>query len=560
MFSIIIFSKDRPLQLHAYLESILMFSDAKQEQISVIYKETPNIDYARTIKTFPNVKWHSENNFYEDLSEQIDEANDFIMFGCDDVVFTNNFSLSQSISILQSNNDVFGVSIRLGKNILTFPYSAANVDNYYIWPWANEKSHYGYPWELCCTLYRKSDIREMLKKYSKAIKSPNYFEEIFASNNQYIKKPFLACFEKSSAIVITVNRVQDTHPNAIDTSLKTDIYTLNEIYKNNKLDVKTIAKIPNNEIHVGAEYFILEKGVKLKNKSQKYSWSKFRKNIKTLFRFNIKDTLGRQLTEERLFQILEGFKYELNSSDVLRPNIMTAEETIYELINTNKSIARFGDGEFILIQGHSIGFQDTSPLLAARLKQILQSNDEKIMIGIPYAFFFYNENFHDFVKHFFKTWVATNRSNILKLLNLNIQYADTTCSQMYAQYENFDFDKYFELTKTIWKDKDITMVCGESTFNNVTNNIFDCAKSIEYLYCPSKNAFRAYEEILDKAKKIDKNRLIVIVLGPTATVLAFDLAQAGHRALDLGHIAKDYQTFIHNVQHNKETISAFFKD
>lgn len=38
-----------------------------------------------------------------------------------------------------------------------------------------------------------------------------------------------------------------------------------------------------------------------------------------------------------------------------------------------------------------------------------------------------------------------------------------------------------------------------------------------------------------------KDRLIIIVLGPTAKLLAYDLNKLGYRALDLGHMAKAYE-------------------
>ena len=37
---------------------------------------------------------------------------------------------------------------------------------------------------------------------------------------------------------------------------------------------------------------------------------------------------------------------------------------------------------------------------------------------------------------------------------------------------------------------------------------------------------------------------MIIILGPTAKVLAYDMSQLGYRALDLGHIAKAYDWYI----------------
>jgi len=73
------------------------------------------------------------------------------------------------------------------------------------------------------------------------------------------------------------------------------------------------------------------------------------------------------------------------------------------------------------------------------------------------------------------------------------------------------------------------------------------------------NAFEVYEDLLVKAKQIDKGRLIVIILGPTATVLAYDLAKLGYQALDFGHIAKDYDFYIKKISHDSASIANFLK-
>jgi len=61
----------------------------------------------------------------------------------------------------------------------------------------------------------------------------------------------------------------------------------------------------------------------------------------------------------------------------------------------------------------------------------------------------------------------------------------------------------------------------------IGNDLFDGVSSLQRLICPSKNAFSHYTEILEKAKKLGKDKLVLIALGPTATVLSYDLARAG---------------------------------
>lgn len=45
-------------------------------------------------------------------------------------------------------------------------------------------------------------------------------------------------------------------------------------------------------------------------------------------------------------------------------------------------------------------------------------------------------------------------------------------------------------------------------------------------------------------EKQDKSKLILIALGPTATVLSFDLSVNEYTALDIGHIDIEYEWFL----------------
>jgi glycosyltransferase family protein len=264
---------------------------------------------------------------------------------------------------------------------------------------------------------------------------------------------------------------------------------------------------------------------------------------------------------EELGSILDGIKYEIadNLQNLKRLNIKNSEETIEELIEKRASFCRFGDGEFSLINGESIGFQRADPKLAKRLLEILQSDIQNIFIGIPHCYYSSVEEMRAFPKSFMRTWVARNRTQITELAISSKQYYDTACTQLYALYETFDFRRYFSRIKQIWRDRDVVIICGKTVFDGIDINIFDCAKSIEYQYAPSFDAFEAYDGLLASAKQIGKDKLVIIILGPTATVLAYDMAKEGYQALDLGHIAKDYDFFSKGMTHNSETIANFFK-
>ncbi len=78
----------------------------------------------------------------------------------------------------------------------------------------------------------------------------------------------------------------------------------------------------------------------------------------------------------------------------------------------------------------------------------------------------------------------------------------------------------------------------------VGNDLFNNVNSIQRIICPAENAFNLYDQIYKEALKIDKNKLFLISLGPTATILAFDLYKARYQAIDIGHVDIEYEWYL----------------
>lgn len=68
-------------------------------------------------------------------------------------------------------------------------------------------------------------------------------------------------------------------------------------------------------------------------------------------------------------------------------NIMKTQDTIRYIIEKECSVARFGEGEFelMLYSNKNLGFQVYSDELAKKLKEVLQCNNDKLLICVPYA-------------------------------------------------------------------------------------------------------------------------------------------------------------------------------
>lgn len=144
------------------------------------------------------------------------------------------------------------------------------------------------------------------------------------------------------------------------------------------------------------------------------------------------------------------------------------------------------------------------------------------------------------------------------LVHMDATYGDSTITMPYMLYKKLDFDRYYAKLEQLWKDKDIVLICGKTIFDKLDSNIFSSARSIEYLYGPRTNAFEQYDKLLEQALATDNNKLKLIILGQTATVLAYDLAKQGHRAIDMGHSAKDYNAYLKQAPVDNRSICNFF--
>lgn len=550
--SVIVFSKGRPMQMHAYLESLLKFSDAAQEMVTVLYCETENIRYEKLRQRFPQVKWIKESKFETDLKKIVSDAGEYIMFGCDDVVFTREFSLQKACEYLNANEQVFGYSMRLGGNIKPVPENLSSDDTILEWKWDCPYQHYNYPWELDCTLYRKEDVVRMTMEEETAIKNPNFYEAMITPDNrkERITRPNMASNRQSGcAVVITVNRVQETHQNGFDDSMLTDIYSLDRLYNDadNTLDIEKIASMDNSMIHVGSEYFLLRKEAKgYSSNSLKRRMKKASETANRLMRF-----------PRRVHRHFERRSYEKGRyADRLK--ILNTDETLTLMENEKISFLRFGDGEIAIMQGNSIPFQEYDARLAKRLRKLLRTNIDGLKIGIPYYYMHPVKHLNEFTAKFAGA-LALQRRFLCKYCDRDMTYIDTAITQVYQTYEKYDFRKYYKRMQKLLSDRHVTIVCGEGVFDKLEYKAFDACKSVEFITAPSMNAYADYDKLLKEVLQTGKKRLVCIVLGPTAKVLACDLHKKGYQAWDMGHYFKDYDAYMRKRPRTAAEIAQFYK-
>ena len=72
------------------------------------------------------------------------------------------------------------------------------------------------------------------------------------------------------------------------------------------------------------------------------------------------------------------------------PKVINSIDSLKKINNEKLSIARYGDGEFFIMSGKSIKFQEYDPTLASRLKEILFTWGNDFYPCIP-AIYKFNE-------------------------------------------------------------------------------------------------------------------------------------------------------------------------
>lgn len=224
------------------------------------------------------------------------------------------------------------------------------------------------------------------------------------------------------------------------------------------------------------------------------------------------------------------------------PKVASIDETIQEVVANQCSVSRFGDGEVLLTNPNKeIGFQKGDYLLAERLKEILTSNEEGHLVCISDTFtniWRYNRK----ARRFWRTHFFLYGSLWDKMLVPDRLYYNTFITRPYMDFASkVDCERWFREMKKIWQDRDIVFIEGEKSRLGVGNDLFNNVRSIRRILCPPRDAFDRYESIIKEALKMEKEVLFLIALGPTATVLAYDLFKAGYQAIDAGHVDVEYE-------------------
>lgn len=214
--NIIVFSKDRALQLELFLRSFNHFvSNADKCNISILYTYSTDKfkeGYDKLIAVKPdNATFVKELNFKKDTISLIHENNPHTVFFVDDIIFKEPFEFYDSkMNFFINNRSIACLSLRLHKN-LTYCYAenrnmkqpVFGRDN--VFYWTKETGDYGYPMSQDGHIFRTNEIYQM--HVDLEYHAPNTLEGKLHLQRKKMP-PLMICYDKSKIINNPLNRVQ----------------------------------------------------------------------------------------------------------------------------------------------------------------------------------------------------------------------------------------------------------------------------------------------------------------------------------------------------------------
>lgn len=248
-FEIVVFSKDRACQLHAFLESVLTHISNVVVSVVYTYSEEHKESYEKLIRRFSldNVFFVKENDFRSDIISCVAYSKfDHIAFSTDDTIIYR--PLPSFIPAIYKH-ECF--SLRLGLNtIVQNPYTGElqmplknyNSDGNNVISWNCSLYHpfanYGYPMSLDLHIFQRQQILSLIKLFD--WKNSNQLEGGLCAYRNEIS--YMRSFVYSVAVNVPLNnmsKVTQTNNSLTQAELLAK-YMDGEVVDLSKIDAKSI--------------------------------------------------------------------------------------------------------------------------------------------------------------------------------------------------------------------------------------------------------------------------------------------------------------------------------
>jgi len=239
--NLVVFSKDRPLQLHGMLTSVLRHWRGAVVVNVLARAEPPYADaYAEVEQEFAgSARFFREEDFATGVEALLSGEAPYSCFGCDDVVYTLPVDVTEVDAAFRAHPDLLGHSLRLGKNTeadmfgrplpqpALLPTGVPRFDEYggevvgagLLWDAADGAGDWGYPWEVLGTVYPTDYVRATVAALVRdgQVQNPSTLEDAgWRRWREHAgERHLMRSYARSRLVVPTVNLVQSVFGNGI---------------------------------------------------------------------------------------------------------------------------------------------------------------------------------------------------------------------------------------------------------------------------------------------------------------------------------------------------------
>jgi len=246
--SLIVFSKDRPMQLQALLDSIEIHAKGFFDNIDIVYFATDSkyeegYELLMSRNIGPNYVKQTE---FEDNIKSLFKM-DYTCFAADDDIFYGDIDKEIFKVIDMEDKDMACFSLRLGLN-LDYCYSNDKpnklapgylTDGKFLkWKWAEQELDFAYPLSAISHIFKTNFIKDLTEKIS--FKNPNTYEAKLQSMLN-ITPPCMSSYKEGKVFGVPANSVNDSWTNRNGLSYGYTTEDLNDKYLNGEIiDIKSM--------------------------------------------------------------------------------------------------------------------------------------------------------------------------------------------------------------------------------------------------------------------------------------------------------------------------------
>lgn len=245
---------------------------------------------------------------------------------------------------------------------------------------------------------------------------------------------------------------------------------------------------------------------------------------------------------------LKNAPYEYGDSGL--PKIKSAAELLQAIISDRLSVCRYGDGEFEMMRMRTRPyFQQPNLELARRLKEIAASGRGNVALCIPDHFGKLSA-FKEKAADDIRAYLTENGTRDWIQQEFRGEYFDAYVTRPYIIYrDKARAEQIFALWKRVLEGRSVLIVEGKMAHLGEGSDLLQGVVKKRRIACPDTDAWAQYDAIFSRVlAQVQKDDLVLISLGPTATVLAYDLAIRGVQAIDIGQLDNEYDWYRMGVE------------